>query len=506
MQVRGFLLLYNCNSNLNPLKYIVLFGALLLALPSIAVPTVIEGKVDDYYKEHRIELIRFSDRISFRNEFLQNQFITEEGTFKFELDLEETILVVLRSNHVNAMLYLHPGTTYKVSMPKLRADQAITIANTNVVELDFEQLPANDINSLISDLNLCYEQFVEDNYQELAKQSFQKELDAFKADLIEHSFQGEVDPYFVNYRKYMLASLDQMRYQMSGFADSRKLIFEQYFKDQPIRYENVEYMNFFHAFHDQYLQVYIANYGSNVISYAINGDEANYSFLLQAFGKDAFLENMQLREMVVLKSMTEIFHTGKYQKQNVLALIDSVALTSKHEENRKIAHNIKHELTRLTPGYAAPNFKLTDIEGNEFSLKDFEGQYIYIGFWATWAKSGIVDMSLMPEMLENYGKHVAFISICADDDPEAMKTFLEQHPEYEWTFLYGGDNAQLLQAYNVRSLPSYFLIGPDGKLMQAPALSPTPNGTNLSIDETLHHIKAAIEGTSTSGVGERRNR
>jgi hypothetical protein len=67
---------------------------------------------------------------------------------------------------------------------------------------------------------------------------------------------------------------------------------------------------------------------------------------------------------------------------------------------------------------------------------------------------------------------VMFISICTDDDTILFKNFVKQNPNYKWTFLYGGGNKKPIEAYNVKSMPVYYLISPDGYLLQSPASKP----------------------------------
>ena len=43
---------------------------------------------------------------------------------------------------------------------------------------------------------------------------------------------------------------------------------------------------------------------------------------------------------------------------------------------------------------------------------------------------------------------------------------------YDWTFLYYGNKPELVKDYDVRAYPTYFLIGPDKKLIWSPAPSP----------------------------------
>jgi len=36
------------------------------------------------------------------------------------------------------------------------------------------------------------------------------------------------------------------------------------------------------------------------------------------------------------------------------------------------------------PGRPAPDFTLSDLEGNEVRLSDFRGKVVLVNFWATW--------------------------------------------------------------------------------------------------------------------------
>ena len=47
--------------------------------------------------------------------------------------------------------------------------------------------------------------------------------------------------------------------------------------------------------------------------------------------------------------------------------------------------------------------------------------------------------------------------------------------DYNWIFLHFGNQVDILKNYDIRAYPTYFLIGPDGKLIYSPAASPSEN-------------------------------
>ena len=46
------------------------------------------------------------------------------------------------------------------------------------------------------------------------------------------------------------------------------------------------------------------------------------------------------------------------------------------------------------------------------------------------------------------------------------------YPKYDWLFVYDNSKGQLRTNYEIKAIPSYFLINPEGKFVQIPAESP----------------------------------
>lgn len=84
----------------------------------------------------------------------------------------------------------------------------------------------------------------------------------------------------------------------------------------------------------------------------------------------------------------------------VLLLLAGLALlggcSGQSEEPRMTPAAANEGLSAFTPvaatakspaplvGHLAPDFTLPDLEGNELSLSDLEGQVVLVNFWATW--------------------------------------------------------------------------------------------------------------------------
>ena len=71
-------------------------------------------------------------------------------------------------------------------------------------------------------------------------------------------------------------------------------------------------------------------------------------------------------------------------------------------------------------------------------------------------------------------ERLEIVTIAVDTYDELMHSFL-RNKDYNWKFLYYGHQPNILEEYDIRAFPTYFLIGPDGRLIQSPAPAPGEN-------------------------------
>ena len=53
-------------------------------------------------------------------------------------------------------------------------------------------------------------------------------------------------------------------------------------------------------------------------------------------------------------------------------------------------------------GQVAPDFTLTDLEGNQVSLSDFRGKTVFVNFWATWCPPCRAEMPEIEAIYQEY--------------------------------------------------------------------------------------------------------
>lgn len=453
------------------------------------------------YKGKYVSLLTIDDYINIHYKSLGKVKIDSNGAFEFNLeDNKEDFKAFLEIEDKSGLFYVdHTTEEYKIHFPS--KDENGKPITSNNVYLIFEELPKNDLNTLILEFNLRFDDFLYGDTTKmmltlLQNNTFKDSLDKFKKDLLEY-YKPINKPYFHNYIRYSIASIDQMA---SGkeIAVNRLLVYNNYIKERPILYNNDAYMLFFNQFYENSLYAPVKG-GKDRLYFAIN-NYGSLDKLMEVLSDDIFLKNEQIRELVAIKGLGEVYYKDNYIQENILSILHKIEQESMYKENRQIAKNTIDLLTRLTTGYHAPDFYLINQKGDSVNLKTYKGKYIYIGFFATWDAESLLELEAIEKMYNKYDKYIKIVSVSVDKDEKAFNDFLKS-TKYKWDICYYAGEIGLLHDYKVAKVPVYYLIGSDGKIIQSPALTPSPNGNYQTIEETFFGIKKKMEPKNNFKVG-----
>ena len=125
-------------------------------------------------------------------------------------------------------------------------------------------------------------------------------------------------------------------------------------------------------------------------------------------------------------------------------------------------------VTQAAVSQEAPDFTLQSMDGKTVKLSDYKGKKVYLKFWASWC--GPCKKS-MPELMELAAKEDRDFEILSVIAPglQGEKT-IDQFPK--WYEEQGYKDIPVLydtkgttfQAYQIRSIPTEFLIDSQGKI------------------------------------------
>ena len=118
----------------------------------------------------------------------------------------------------------------------------------------------------------------------------------------------------------------------------------------------------------------------------------------------------------------------------------------------------------LQPGQPAPDFTLYDPDGQPISLSQFKGKVVLMDFWASWCGPCIADL----ETLRNLKKKTAaqpviFLNVSLDANAGAWKRAIAKH---QIQGVHVRSDGQVTQAYNVFDIPRYYLVDPQGLIVE----------------------------------------
>ncbi len=419
------------------------------------------------YKGREITLLTYADYISNIEIPISTQTVNDSGVFNFSFQPDNIKRILLRTGKQKANLYVEPNRSYTLFFP---ARDTVRFVNENIeeqVDLTFAITDKLEINALVIDYNERFEKFWAENFQYFVQKRSRARLDSFELQTLTH-YAVVNHPYFKTHITYNLAELDLNTFQ------SKTSLAQKYIVGKPIQYDNSEYMTFFNKFFTRYVELFAASKSGTSLSIQIN-ERSSYEGCMEALAQDKFLKNDTLRELVLIKGLSELYYTPEYKRKNVLTILERIASTSNIESHQLIAGNVIRTFSKLQLGATAPAFTLTDKLGEQVNLSDFKGQYVYINFGATWCTTCLEEMKLIPALKKKYGDKVVFISINIDEDPQLMKNMLTKNPKYNWVLLHYGNQKEIKDTYEIKSVPSYFLVNTFGNFIQAPALRPTQN-------------------------------
>lgn len=81
----------------------------------------------------------------------------------------------------------------------------------------------------------------------------------------------------------------------------------------------------------------------------------------------------------------------------------------------------------LEVGQTAPDFVLTDFDGNEVRFSDFAGKPVFLDFWARWCPACTNEMPFINELHSEFGESLVIIGIhrTATESVDSGRKFAE---------------------------------------------------------------------------------
>jgi thiol-disulfide isomerase/thioredoxin len=111
------------------------------------------------------------------------------------------------------------------------------------------------------------------------------------------------------------------------------------------------------------------------------------------------------------------------------------------------------------------NAMFTDLDGNDVSIKDYEGKLVLIDFWESWCGPCLQVFPAMEELRGEYPEEfeVLAVTVGLNEGPAEAREFAEENG-YDFKFLY--DEYGVFDRLGGQGIPFKVYVSPEGELIQ----------------------------------------
>ena len=115
------------------------------------------------------------------------------------------------------------------------------------------------------------------------------------------------------------------------------------------------------------------------------------------------------------------------------------------------------------PGFLAPEFALTGLDGASLSLADLQGRAVVLNFWATWCLPCRVEMPALERTWRDWqDRGLVVVAVNLQERPADVAAYVQ---DLGLTFPVLIDaSGSVFQQYRVQLYPTTFFIAPDGRI------------------------------------------
>ena len=122
------------------------------------------------------------------------------------------------------------------------------------------------------------------------------------------------------------------------------------------------------------------------------------------------------------------------------------------------------EMTTTVVDFDFNLLQFEDLEGSEFSLRDFKGKTLFINYWATWCNPCLAEMPSMVKLYEQYkdNEDIVFLYL----SKESRDTIIDYIPKDEALAklpLYKIITDDEL--FSTRGIPTTFIVNSSGEIL-----------------------------------------
>lgn len=463
----------------------LLIMTMFLACGQVDQPTPgLSGSFDNA-GEVKVELTWFKEYFN-NNRVVSAIALDAQQSFTFPLDFQEPVSAGLRIGRTEVPLFISPDDALVVEADALHPLETIVFTGPGSGNNNFLVAFQRELEVVIGD------RFIASEAGKRDASSFADLLDSIamvkQSFLQAHRQEASLTPVFVEYMETRLKYdhytrlldypvMRQRAQQGAGLVDVSPgyydfLLDESTFDDAHL--EHLSYVNFLMAYlgHLRRQHTEAPSYEDKSINqqtYYHAGE------VLTGKSRDYIQAMMVGRELSygVLADAEQIYHMYVSGEAN--------------DAYKERLNTIFNHMQTLYAGNPAPDFTMTDMDGREVSLSDFRGKVVILDFWASWCGPCMREMPHVKALKERFAdrEDLVFVYVSIDTDVEAWRSAVERLDLEGVHFNTPGRERGVPLLYNVKWIPTFYVIGSDGLIVDNRPPLPSQGGLDELVAEAL---------------------
>ncbi len=441
-----------------------LFFSLLCYTQIISQNVKINAKAHPDYIGQVVDLVIEKNTITNTYEVLDTDTIDSLAYFHLQTEVYSPQSAYIKINSVKASIYISPDYVYGIVFPKADSSSNLIDRAEQTVNISILGSDSLELNALIIDFNIAFDQYWKTHYQDFIKRTHFKSLDSFELRM-QDKYKDLQNPYFKAYMAYTFANLNESTGRLKKYLGGKYLL------NKPFEIKNSEYLKFLSSYFKNY---YINKSFSKTQTTIYDVIASNKIEVLDAFVQsDPILKQDSLRQWVHCKNLFEMYYNGQFKKDDIRNLVLQLKSMTQIDFIKDICYDILNVTNTEKVGTRADPFVLADVNNKLIDLYNFKTKYIYLQFFKSNNVQCLQELKKLQSIQKKYANKVDFISVCLDDSLTAFKDFKKANPAYNWTIIYGGQDKKLFSDYDLKQSHQYLLLNKEHYIMRAPADMPS---------------------------------
>lgn len=411
---------------------IILF---LLSLPLLLLSqnVTVAGRVNK--PEALVRLMVCDDLLNMHETTVAETYSNEQGYFILEGEVERIMPAAIYVDLESVDMVVTPGASYEVGIVVPDADPSLSYFERPQPALRVKTASDKGRYRELVLSEMIIDDYVLECFDQIYLRRQYRYLDSIRA-AIDRELHV-TDPYVLQANIYKIASV-----QMAVNADGGKKVIQEYYDGKPVLYDCLPYMDLFKDLFKNY-----------------------------TLSKEFVDRNPELADMVNIYQLRNLYYEDYQSRGWVKSQLQSISKQSKSQVVKNMVANTLDRFNRFAQGVEAPDFELQSANGDMVKLSDYKDSMVVLQFVDGVSRMVEHQFVTLDELHHQWQDSVQLITVSTKDQMAGYRQrFEERH--YDWPLLNLGNDILLLERYEVRTFPEYFIILPGTRIGMAPAPNP----------------------------------